>query len=93
MSEEKLWIRHPKYTFIEISEDGEIRMSGKIVKPYIYDGLPRVKFRYGKIRIQAALLVLQAWSPCPGDPKYYRIGYYDGNPLNISPFNLYWYSV
>lgn len=87
---EVTWKKHPMYPFVESSSNGQIKVSGELVKPRVWDGLLKVTLQYGKKRLYAALLILQCWEPCPGKLTDYTVGYIDDNVNNLKPSNLYW---
>lgn len=87
---EVTWKKHPLYRFVETSSKGQIKVSGEIVKPRVWDGLLKITLQYGKKRLYAALLILQCWEPCPGKLNDYVVGYIDDDPNNLKPTNLYW---
>lgn len=85
-----VWRKHPLYPHVEASSNGQIRVSGEIVRPKVWDGLLKITLQYGRKRLYAALLILQCWDECPGKPTDYTVGYIDDNINNLKPANLYW---
>lgn len=85
------WRVHPNYPYIECSTDGQIRVSGTIVKPQEWDGKLKISCSR-KMKLDAAQLILTTFRPMPTEGKYVvRFRNEDYKDLRVS--NLYWYKL
>lgn len=89
-----VWKRHPLHPHIEASTEGCIRLSGRVINPYVYNGLLKIKISR-KIKLNAARLVLCCFVGIPSSEELHKftVGYIDDDPLNIKPDNLYWKQI
>lgn len=85
------WRKHPIYPEIECSTEGEVRVSGKIIKPTEWDGKLKISISRKK-KLYAAQLILTAFKPMPTDGKY-AVGFRDCDYTNLSVLNLYWHRL
>ena len=89
------WREHPTMPTVECSTQGDIRISGNIIKPTEYRGDLVVvisKSKTKRIRTSAASLILGTFTPPPSDGTYIpRFRNHNSHDLRIS--NLYWYKL
>ena len=85
------WRIHPNHPEIECSTSGQIRVSGKIIKPIEWDGKLMISMSR-KRKLDAANVVLTTFRQRPADGSYIvRFRNEDYRDLRID--NLYWYKL
>ena len=86
------WRVHPVHPEIECSTSGQIRVSGKIIKPIEWDGKLKVNISR-KRKLDAANLILTTFRPIPDDGGEYVVRFRNEDYSDLRVSNLYWYKL